>query len=120
MKGHGSTSTPHTSHRRIAPLTENPLKKPTHFHGKLTFRNELPDPSAQLRTLSLRKEPDRFTKYATTSLEKMHKPELYVEPDLGIPLDLLDMSGVKIPLAPEDEELLHDDDPITLIKKVEN
>ncbi|XP_047265165.1 protein PAF1 homolog isoform X1 [Capsicum annuum] len=92
MKGHGSTSTPHTSHRRIAPLTENPLKKPTHFHGKLTFRNELPDPSAQLRTLSLRKEPDRFTKYATTSLEKMHKPELYVEPDLGIPLDLLDMS----------------------------
>ncbi|PHT85967.1 hypothetical protein T459_08073 [Capsicum annuum] len=84
------------------------------------FRNELPDPSVQLRTLSLRKEPDRFTKYATTSLEKMHKPELYVEPDLGIPLDLLDMSGVKIPLAPEDEELLHDDDPITLIKKVEN
>ncbi|KAF3640991.1 Protein PAF1 -like protein [Capsicum annuum] len=124
MKGDGSTSTPHTSHRRIAPLTENPLKKPTHFHGKLIFRNELPDPSAQLKILSLRKDPDRFTKYATTSLEKMHKPELYVEPDLGIPLDLLDLSvynppkGVKIPLAPEDEELLRDDDPITPIKKV--
>ncbi|PHU24825.1 Protein PAF1 -like protein [Capsicum chinense] len=124
MKGDGSTSTPHTSHRRIAPLTENPLKKPTHFHGKLIFRNELPDPSAQLKILSLRKDPDRFTKYATTSLEKMHKPELYVEPDLGIPLDLLDLSvynppkGVKIPLAPEDEELLRDDDPITPINKV--
>ncbi|KAF3658911.1 hypothetical protein FXO38_12932 [Capsicum annuum] len=64
-----------------------------------------------------------FAKYAITSLEKMHKPQLYVEPDLGIPLDLLDLSvynppkGVKIPLAPEDEELLRDDEPITPIKK---
>lgn len=83
----------------------------------------------------------------------MHKPELYVEPDLGIPLDLLDLSvykyvtcslsfsscstyelniiyyfdlvagllsppkGERLPLAPEDEELLRDDNPITPIKK---
>ena len=37
----------------------------------------------------------RFTKYTITSLEKMHKPRLYVEPDLGIPLDLLDLSVYK-------------------------
>lgn len=38
---------------------------------------------------------DRYTKYTITSLEKMWKPELYVEPDLGIPLDLLDLSVYK-------------------------
>ncbi|CAN4089025.1 unnamed protein product [Withania somnifera] len=127
-KGHGSISALHIADRRTAPLlsgerTENRLKKPTTFLCKLKFRNELPDPTAQPKLLTLRRDPDRFTKYAITSLEKMHKPQLYVEPDLGIPLDLLDLSvynppkGVKIPLAPEDEELLRDDDPITPIKK---
>lgn len=37
----------------------------------------------------------RYTKYTITSLEKMHKPKLYVEQDLGVPLDLLDMSVYK-------------------------
>lgn len=37
----------------------------------------------------------RYTKYAITSLEKKYKPELYVEADLGIPLDLLDLSVYK-------------------------
>ncbi|KAM3245993.1 Protein PAF1 -like protein [Capsicum baccatum] len=128
MKGHGSISASHMADRRTAPLlsgerTENRLKKPTTFLCKLKFRNELPDPTAQPKLLTLRRDPDRFAKYAITSLEKMHKPQLYVEPDLGIPLDLLDLSvynppkGVKIPLAPEDEELLRDDEPITPIKK---
>ncbi|OWM77722.1 hypothetical protein CDL15_Pgr012424 [Punica granatum] len=86
------------------------------------FRNELPDPSAQMKLMSMKKDKDRFTKYTITSLEKMWKPQLYVEPDLGIPLDLLDLSvynppSVKPPLAPEDEELLRDDDVVTPIKK---
>ncbi|KAJ8535905.1 hypothetical protein K7X08_034306 [Anisodus acutangulus] len=128
MKGHGSISASHMADRRTAPLlsgerTENRLKKPTTFLCKLKFRNELPDPTAQPKLLKLRRDPDRFTKYQITSLEKNHKPELYVEPDLGIPLDLLDLSvynppkGVKIPLAPEDEELLRDDDVVTPVKK---
>lgn len=37
----------------------------------------------------------RIAKYRITSLEKLHKPQLYVEPDLGIPLDLLDLSVYK-------------------------
>ncbi|XP_060205807.1 protein PAF1 homolog [Lycium barbarum] len=128
VKGHGSISASHMADRRTAPLlsgerTENRLKKPTTFLCKLKFRNELPDPTAQPKLLKLRRDPDRFTKYQITSLEKNHKPELYVEPDLGIPLDLLDLSvynppkGVKIPLAPEDEELLRDDDVVTPVKK---
>ncbi|OIT05265.1 PREDICTED: protein PAF1 homolog [Nicotiana attenuata] len=128
MKGHGSISASHMADRRTTPLlsserTENRLKKPTTFLCKLKFRNELPDPVAQPKLLQIPRDKDRFTKYSITSLEKMHKPELYVEPDLGIPLDLLDLSvynppkGERLPLAPEDEELLRDDNPITPIKK---
>ncbi|KAA8541741.1 hypothetical protein F0562_022893 [Nyssa sinensis] len=127
-KGHGSISGSRMGERRTTPLLsgeriENRLKKPTTFLCKLKFRNELPDPTAQPKLMSLRRDKDRFTKYAITSLEKMHKPQLYVEPDLGIPLDLLDLSvynppkGEKQPLDPADEELLRDDDVVPPIKK---
>lgn len=126
-KGHGSISGSHMGDRRSTPLLsgdriENRLKKPTTFLCKLKFRNELPDPSAKMKLLSLKRDPDRYCKYQITSLEKNWKPQLHVEPDLGIPLDLLDLSvynppkGERIPLDPEDEELLRDDDPITPIK----
>ncbi|VFQ92948.1 unnamed protein product [Cuscuta campestris] len=128
LKGHGSISASHMADRRNTPLlsgerSENRLKKPTTFLCKLRFRNELPDPTAQPKLMSLRRDKDRFTKYTITSLEKVHKPQLYVEPDLGIPLDLLDLSvynppkGEVTPLDHEDEALLRDDDPVTPIKK---
>lgn len=41
----------------------------------------------------------RYTKYTITSLEKTYKPKLFVEPDLGIPLDLLDLSVYKYCLS---------------------
>ncbi|PKI58262.1 hypothetical protein CRG98_021344 [Punica granatum] len=126
-KGHGSIVGSRMGDKRATPLlsserNENRLKKPTTFLCKMKFRNELPDPSAQMKLMSMKKDKDRFTKYTITSLEKMWKPQLYVEPDLGIPLDLLDLSvynppSVKPPLAPEDEELLRDDDVVTPIKK---
>lgn len=128
LKGHGSilgsrmgertTSTPLLSGERI----ENRLKKPTTFLCRMKFRNELPDPSAQPKLMALPKDKDRYTKYTITSLEKTYKPELYVDTDLGIPLDLLDLSVYNPPkevslLAPEDEELLHDDEEVTPVKK---
>lgn len=127
-KGHGSVvggsrmgerrTTPFLSGDRI----ENRLRKPTTFLCKLKFRNELPDPTAQPKLMALKTDKDRFTKYTITSLEKMHKPQLFVEPDLGIPLDLLDLSvynppSVRRPLDPEDEELLRDDESVTPVKK---
>ncbi|XP_031255760.1 protein PAF1 homolog [Pistacia vera] len=126
--GHGSIVGSRMGDRRAAPFLsgeriENRLKKPTTFLCKLKFRNELPDPSAQPKLMALKKDKDRFTRYTITSLEKNYKPQLYVEPDLGIPLDLLDLNvynppkGVRIPLAPEDEELLRDDDVVTPVKK---
>ncbi|XP_044487061.1 protein PAF1 homolog [Mangifera indica] len=126
--GHGSIVGSRMGDRRATPFLsgeriENRLKKPTTFLCKLKFRNELPDPSAQPKLMTLKKDKDRFTRYTITSLEKNYKPQLYVEPDLGIPLDLLDLNvynppkGVRIPLAPEDEELLRDDDVVTPVKK---
>ncbi|XP_059645095.1 protein PAF1 homolog [Cornus florida] len=128
MRGHGSISGSRLGERITTPLfsgerIENRLKKPTTFLCKLKFRNELPDPTAQPKLLSLWRDKDRFTKYTITSLEKLHKPQLYVEPDLSIPLDLLDLSvytppnDEKLHLDPEDEELLREDDPVTPIKE---
>ncbi|KAG8656431.1 protein PAF1 homolog isoform X2 [Manihot esculenta] len=128
QKGHGSIVGSRMGDRRATPLLggeriENRLKKPTTFLCKMKFRNELPDPSAQPKFMTLKRDKDRFTKYTITSLEKMHKPQLYTEPDLGIPLDLLDLSvynppKVRQPLAPEDEELLRDDDElVTPVKR---
>ncbi|XP_047341476.1 protein PAF1 homolog [Impatiens glandulifera] len=129
MRGHGSVAGSRMGERRTTTAllggerTENRLKKPTTFICKLKFRNELPEPAAQLKLMSLKRDKERFTKYTITSLEELHKPQLYVEPDLGIPLDLLDLSiynhpkGERLQLDPEDEELLLDDSPVTPLKK---
>ncbi|XP_043710933.1 protein PAF1 homolog [Telopea speciosissima] len=127
MKGHGSIMGSRMGERKTTPFLsgeriENKLKKPTTFLCKLKFRNELPDPTAQPKLLSLNTNKDQYTKYAITSLEKMHKPKLFVEPDLGIPLDLLDISiynppSIRPPLDPEDEKLLRDDESVTPVKQ---
>lgn len=127
-KGHGSISGSRIGEKRAAPVLggergdENPMKRQTAFMCRMKFRNELPDPSAQPKLMTLKKDKDSFSRYTITSLEKMHKPKLYVEPDLGIPLDLLDLSAYNPPkerpsLAPEDEELLRDDETLTPLKK---
>ncbi|KAM6585193.1 hypothetical protein CsatB_012195 [Cannabis sativa] len=126
-KGHGSIAGSRMGDRRGTSFLsneriENRLKKPTTFLCKLKFRNELPDPSAQPKLMSMRTEKDQYSRYTITSLEKTYKPKLFVEPDLGIPLDLLDLSvynppSVRPPLDPEDEELLRDDEAATPVKK---
>ncbi|CAK8560254.1 unnamed protein product [Lathyrus sativus] len=126
-KVHGSIAGSRMGERRTTPLlsserVENRLKKPTTFLCKLRFRNELPDPTAQPKLMAFKKDKDQYAKYTITSLEKTYKPKLFVEPDLGIPLDLLDLSvynppNVRPPLAPEDEDLLRDDEAVTPLKK---
>ncbi|KAK1360208.1 RNA polymerase II associated factor Paf1 [Heracleum sosnowskyi] len=125
----GSVTGSRMGDRRVTPFlsaeqTENRLKKPTTFICKMKFRDALPDPTEQRKLLSLKRDKDRLLKYRITDLEKLHKPQLYVESDLGIPLDLLDLRVYNLPkgevmyLDPEDELLLRDDDPVTPIKKV--
>ncbi|KAM0872822.1 hypothetical protein ACQ4PT_038466 [Festuca glaucescens] len=115
------TTAPRSASAPNAERFENRLKKPTTFLCKHKFRNELPDPSAQLKWLPLNKDKDRYTKYRITSLEKNYMPKMIVPEDLGIPLDLLDMTvynppAVQLPMAPEDEELLRDDEVLTPVK----
>nr|GEW90224.1 protein PAF1 homolog [Tanacetum cinerariifolium] len=128
MKPHGSVSGSQMGDRRATALlngerAENRLKKPTTFICKLKFRDELPDVTAQPKFLSLRRNKERAVKCGITSLENVHKPHLYVEPDLGIPLDLLDLSVYNVPkdqmlhIAPEDYKLLQEDVSATPIKK---
>lgn len=126
IKAHGSMAGSRLGDKRTPFLTgeriENRLKKPTTFLCKFKFRNELPDPTAQPKLLSMNTNKDQYTKYTITSLEKMYKPKLFVEPDLGIPLDLLDISvynppSVRPPLALEDEELLRDAEFTTPVKQ---
>ncbi|KAK1327196.1 hypothetical protein QJS10_CPA01g00522 [Acorus calamus] len=116
-----------TAERKVASvlagerIENNRLKKPTTFICKLKFRNELPDPTAQPKLLSMNTNKDQYTRYTITSLEKMYKPELVLEPDLGIPLDLLDLSVYNVPkvcppLDPEDEALLQDSELTTPVK----
>ncbi|KAG1359348.1 putative protein PAF1 [Cocos nucifera] len=122
-RSHGSMAGSRMAERRTTPFLggeriENRLKKPTTFLCKMKFRNELPDPTAQPKLLAVNTDKERYTKYTITSLEKMHKPKLYVEQDLGIPLDLLDITvynppEVRPPLASEDQELLRDDESLT-------
>lgn len=127
-KPHGSISGSHMGDRRATPFlsgerVENRLKKPTTFLCKLKFRDELPDSTSQPKLLSIRRDKDRAAKYSVTSLETVHKPQLYVEPDLGIPLDLLDLSVYNAPkgeiyyIDPEDERLLQEDVSVTPIKQ---
>ncbi|MQL86103.1 hypothetical protein Taro_018632 [Colocasia esculenta] len=127
MKAHGSMAGSRMAERKTTPLLageriDNRLKKPTTFLCKLKFRNELPDPTAQPKLIALNSDRDRYTRYNITSLEKMHKPKLYLDPDLGIPLDLLDMSIYNPPevrelLDPEDEELLRETEVVTPVKQ---
>lgn len=94
---------------------ENRLKRPSTFLCKIKFRNDLPDSTAQPKLMHINTDKDRYTRYQFTSLEKNWKHKLHVEPDLGIPLDLLDISNYKkidasVPLDPEDAALLLDDE----------
>ncbi|CAA7030925.1 unnamed protein product [Microthlaspi erraticum] len=124
-KEHSSEKKPTPTPLLTTERVENRLKKPTTFICKLKFRNELPE-SAQLKLMTIKPDKHQYTDYTTTSLEKSWKPKIFVEPDLGIPLDLLDLSvynnppkSKAPPLAPEDEQLLRDDDDdaVTTIKK---
>ncbi|KAL4179153.1 hypothetical protein AMTRI_Chr13g118630 [Amborella trichopoda] len=67
-------------------------------------------PQHNFKLLALNTDKDQYAKCKITSLEKLHKPKRFVEPDHGIPLDLLDTSVYNTPsvqpsppLAPEDK-----------------
>ncbi|CAI5471491.1 unnamed protein product [Closterium sp. Yama58-4] len=80
------------------------------------FTNSLPEPASQPKLLPLGGDPHRYSAYHVSTLEADHRHRLHVEPDLGIPLDLLDLSAYcapppsqRPPLHPADAKLLRGD-----------
>jgi RNA polymerase II-associated factor 1 len=86
------------------------------FVCKLKYRNTLPElpfdpklvyapfPSSCFRNIDFAMrfrqypfDPNRFVKYKPTSLERTFKYPLLTEPDLGVPLDLIDPDTYKVP-----------------------
>eukprot|EP01118_Nematostelium_gracile_P013254 TRINITY_DN4987_c0_g4_i1.p1 TRINITY_DN4987_c0_g4~~TRINITY_DN4987_c0_g4_i1.p1 ORF type:complete len:362 (-),score=114.00 TRINITY_DN4987_c0_g4_i1:66-1151(-) len=85
------------------------------FICKIRYSNALPDIPFDPKFLTYPFNKNRFVKYSTTSLEKNFKSVLHTEPDMGIPIDIIDPNAYKIPegrvvLPSEDQRLL---EPIT-------
>ncbi|ELR15207.1 uncharacterized protein ACA1_218610 [Acanthamoeba castellanii str. Neff] len=76
----------------------------------MKFSNTLPPIPFDPKLLTNPFDSMRFVRYRTTSLETSHQHTLHAEPDLGIPIDLIDPSTYKATpgaaLPPEDAVLI--------------
>ncbi len=61
----------------------------------MKFSNSLPPIPFDPKLLTNPFDSMRFVRYRTTSLETSHQHTLHAEPDLGIPIDLIDPSTYK-------------------------
>jgi RNA polymerase II-associated factor 1 len=75
-------------------------EKKSDFLCKWRFFNTLPDVPFDPKLLHFPFEKNRFVKYTTTALESQHKSILHTEPDLGVPIDLIDPFAYKTPTKP--------------------
>jgi len=71
------------------------------FICKIKYQNNLPPIPFDPKLLSYPFDKLRFVKYQTISLDKNYKHLLHTEPDLGIPVDLIDPSVYLTPAKPE-------------------
>jgi len=95
------------------PKAQNLLKMPSEFVCKMQFRNNLPDIPFDPKLLALPIDPMRYTKCIIgSSLENSYKHSIFTEPDLGVPINLIDTNIYKLPagmskkLDPEDQALV--------------
>jgi len=87
------------------------MRNTSGFIGKLKFGNALPSIPFDPKLLALPVDPSRHCHYHTTSLETSYQHVLHTEPDLGIPLNLIDPEVYKVkqpkpPLGEEDTVIL--------------
>lgn len=95
------------------PKAFNLLKAPSEFMCRMQFRNNLPDIPFDPKLLVVPQDSMRYTKCIVgSSLENNYKHSIFTEPDLGIPINLIDTSIYKMPagmskrLDPEDQALV--------------
>ncbi|KAN0043342.1 hypothetical protein ACTA71_010990 [Dictyostelium dimigraforme] len=82
-------------------INKDPINsKISEFQCKLKFQNSLPEIPFEPKFLKLSSDFQRFTQYKTTSLERQYKHPLLTEPQLGIPIDLIDPSVYNTPKSP--------------------
>jgi RNA polymerase II-associated factor 1 len=77
----------------------------------MRFYNNLPPIPFDPKMICSPFDPQRFARYKTTSLEIHHQHVLLTEPDLGIPIDLIDPSTYKVPVP---RPALHEEDEAIL------
>lgn len=91
------------------------LWRPSPVEHRMKFHNRLPDVPFGSKPLAFPHKRSQFTAYAPTSLERMHQFEVLCEPNLGIPIDLIDLTtyqppprkdGGKVELHPTDRRLI--------------
>lgn len=90
---------------------ESRLRRQTNFLCHIQFRNELPPVPVDSKLLAVPVDLANVTRYSHASLLEERGSEMLVEPDLGIPLDVLSLDQYVVPvqrpqLAPEDAALL--------------
>jgi RNA polymerase II-associated factor 1 len=73
----------------------------------MKFSNTLPPIPFDPKLLTNPFDSMRFVRYRTTSLETSHQHTLHAEPDLGIPIDLIDPSTYKATPGPAPLLFLH-------------
>uniref|UniRef100_A0A6T7YFR6 RNA polymerase II-associated factor 1 homolog n=1 Tax=Pyramimonas obovata TaxID=1411642 RepID=A0A6T7YFR6_9CHLO len=88
------------------------LTRKTNFLCRIQFRNDLPEVPVEPKLLAVPTRWDRFVSYKScANLDAMRSHDFLLEPELGIPLDLLEAQQYQVPhhrqrLDPEDEALL--------------
>eukprot|EP00242_Pyramimonas_sp_CCMP2087_P005226 CAMPEP_0198200456 /NCGR_PEP_ID=MMETSP1445-20131203/3465_1 /TAXON_ID=36898 /ORGANISM="Pyramimonas sp., Strain CCMP2087" /LENGTH=482 /DNA_ID=CAMNT_0043870531 /DNA_START=307 /DNA_END=1755 /DNA_ORIENTATION=- len=92
------------------------LTRKTNFLCRIQFRNDLPEVPIEPKLLAVPTSWARFVSYkSSASLDAMRQHDFLLEPELGIPLDLLEAPQYQVPrdyrrhLDPEDEALLRSD-----------
>ncbi|RHY33761.1 hypothetical protein DYB32_001437 [Aphanomyces invadans] len=73
------------------------LGRQSEFIGTLEFRNQLPDLPFDAKFIQYAHDPDRFVKYKPSLIERDYVHEFYVEPNLGLPIDLIDPEKFEVP-----------------------
>lgn len=118
-KGNGSVKKRGPEFPIRLPSAPTRLRRDTPFICNIKFKNDLPEIPCDPKMLLPPLNPQELAAFSLTSLEKDMKRDMLFEPDLGIPISMLDIerytipyasAGDKPPLHPDDAELLKDEE----------
>lgn len=91
------------------------LGKQSEFLATLEFRNALPDIPFDTKFVKYPHEPERLIKYKPNTLEMDYTYEIHEEPNLGLPIDLIDPAKYEAPVEPEPLEV--GDEQVLMMKE---